>query len=266
MLRLFFLGFFDGCQQLVRIFFFSDQALFDQLIPIIFQSKDICHIFQISLAYQFYNIILTKTLNVHSISAHKIDNMAFLLSRAADAGTLDICRLFLSHCWCSTYRTPIRDLESDGACRSFFFYHRLDLRNNLSGFIHYNRISNTDIQIINKILVMQCGSGYAGTTQANRIKNRRRCDSSSTSYGQFDIPQHSLFFLWWIFISHCPSWYLGCLPHRHTILQIIQLHHCTINIISQFSTLLTDLLNRFPDFFACGADLIIFNHFHAIAL
>ena len=68
-------GLFNGIQQLVCIFLFSDNALFDQFLTVIFQNVNIRNIMNVAKAYQFCHINGTKALDIHGITSDKINDM-----------------------------------------------------------------------------------------------------------------------------------------------------------------------------------------------
>ena len=144
--------------------------------------------------------------------------------------------------------------------RPLFSAYFLDFRNNLTRFVYHDRISDSNIQIIDKILVVQSSTGYRCPAQTHRFKNRCRCDSSGSSNGKFDIQKFCFLLLRRIFVCDRPTWYFGCRPQNLTVCNRIDLYDRTINIIRQVSSVLTNLADGIPDLICSMTDPIIINN------
>ena len=171
--------------------------------------------------HQFDNIVGAEPFNIHGGAAYKIDDMALQLSRAIVVGTLDVCCILLSQGRSAAYGACIRDLETHRPCRTFFLYHTFDLWDNLPRLIYDYRISDANVKVVNKILVMKSRPGNTGAAQPDRLKNGCRRDPTGAANRQFNVQDLAFLFLRWIFISHGPARHLGCGAHFFSLLQIV---------------------------------------------
>ena len=113
------LGCLDHSEKFICIFFFAQDTLFDQFVPVFIESINIRNVVQIVLMDEFLNIGCAKSLDIHGIAPHKIDDMAFQLCRTGRRRTLDIFRVFFPIGRRSTHRALIRDHKGLYPCRTF---------------------------------------------------------------------------------------------------------------------------------------------------
>ena len=138
------------------------------------------------------------------------------------------------------------------------------LGNDFPGLEHADGIPNPDIQLINKILVVQGCPLYLGTAKLHRLKNSRRGDAACAPYGKLNIQQPGFLFLRRILVSHRPLGHLGSLPQLLPLGKIIDLYHGTVNIIRQAAPGGPDFINSRHDLLSSTANLVVVNDLHAL--
>ena len=181
---------------------------------------------------------------------------------------LDLCRTYrilaahirricFAYGMCATDRTDIRYHIGAAVLRSFVLQHRLDARDDFPRLIDENSITDTDVQTVNIVLIVQGRPLDARSAEPHGIEHGRRCDAPGPSDGKFNIAKYRLLLLRRILIGNRPTRRL-C---RHTKFLThgkgVHLDHGSIDVIGQAAAPHTDLLDGGPDLLRRTANAVI---------
>ena len=181
-----------------------------------------------------------------------------------DIGAFGISRIGIPNRGRPTAGTGRGKTERFGAFRSLFFIYRQNLRYDLSRLPYQNRITNSHIQLIDAILVMERRSLYIGSAEANRFKDSGGSNSAGTSDTKPYFLYNTFFFLRWVFICDGPAWNLGGCSKVLSHLQTVHLNHCSVNIIGQVTAGFANLLDCFPYLIGRPAEPVSFDHLNSL--
>lgn len=102
-----------------------------------------------------------------------------------------------------------------------------------------NRVTDTDIQSLDEVGVVERCTLHTGSGKLDRVKDRDRSDAAGTTRLQLDVAQDSSFFLCGILVCNSPFRGFGALAHLLANAQFIDFDDCAVNrvidIIAFFS-------------------------------
>ena len=202
------------------------------------QRKNVRDIFNITHSDEFFNINRSEPLDVHGVSSDKIDDVALQLRRAVRRCTLDVRRIAFPLCLRPAHRTDIRYHKALPALRALFFPHFLHLRNDLAGFVDDDGVPDSDIQIIDKVLIVKRRPRNASSIEPYRLKYRSRRDPACPSDRQLDIQKLCLFFLRRIFVGDRPSGHFRGCPELLPVRETVDLDHRSVDVIAEVAAVL----------------------------
>ena len=153
----------------------------------IFQIINICNIFDISVLYQLFDIYRPESFDIHRVPADKVNQMPLQLRRAIFIDAPDIRRIVIPDRLFPADRAYVWNLKGHPAVLPLFLFYFLDLGYNFAGFIDDDRISDSDLKFVHKILIVKRRPGNRWAAETNRFKHRRRRNASGTPYRQFNF-------------------------------------------------------------------------------
>ena len=263
-LRFVLLCLFDGCKQLIRVFFLADNALGNQLFPMLLQAEDVDDRVKETFFNQGGDVLFAQALDVHGVAAHEIQDVALHLRRTCLIDALDVGGIRLSLSLCTADGAAIADLERLCSLGTLFFYDRLDLRNDLSRLVDDDGIAYAHIEIVDEILIVQRRALDRRTAKADGIERRRRRDAPRPADRKRDAAHDAFLFLGRVFIGDRPARRLGSRAKALPLQKIIEFDDSAVDVVGQIAARGADLLDGIPDLLCRTADVIGMNDLDAL--
>ena len=158
---------------------------------------------------------------------------------------------------CAADRTPVRQEIWRGSLRPLFWHDLENFRDDLPCLADFDRVSDADILLGDKVLIMKRRRCHRGSRQVHRRDNGpgRQYPCSPNLYD--DVLQDSLLDLGRIFERRRPARELRRASHARAPRKVIELHDRAVNVIRQVITRLADGRNRIDRLVDCFAELIV---------
>ena len=171
----------------------------------------------------------TKRIYVHRLAGYKVLYAAFYLWRTTCiVGAIPRSLALVANKRCSAFRTTLDELYWLGDDGALVDVNTHNLWDNLATFLHIYVITYMQVETLYKILVVQCGALYCGTSQLHRIHIGHRGDGSSTTNLIGYLVQAGANPLSLKLIGDGPSWTLGCKAQSTLLSQRIYFQHNAI--------------------------------------
>ena len=149
------LAFLNSRQNLIRVLISAENGTLDKFITMILEFVNIDDAFEIPGLNEIVNCHCTKALNIHRRTSGKIDYVALKLRWTIRIDTSNISRVLFALNLLPTCRASIT---------------RFNLRDNLTGLVNSYSIADSDVKLINEVLIMQSCSFDLSATEEHRIK------------------------------------------------------------------------------------------------
>ena len=189
-----------------------------------------------------------QALNVHGIPAGKVGNVPAQLSRTLCTGTAQEGSIFVLFHLSPTDRAVIRQEIRCCIFRAFGEIHFQNFRDDLPCLADQDGVTDTDIPLSDKILIVQRGVGHCGTGQTNRAHHSLGGQHTGTPHLYHNILHHRGLDLRRILVSGCPPGEFRsgtqALPQR----QVIHLDNGAVDIADQLVPVLVDRCHFFINF------------------
>ena len=168
-------------------------------------------------------------------------NVSRQLRRTGHTGTAQESAVFVPHSRRAANRTNRRQEISVGIVRSLGQVNLQNFRDNLPSLSNQHGVTNPDVPLGNKILIMERCVCYRRSCQTYGPHNCLRCQHAGPAHLNNNILHNCRFNFRRILIGSCPTWkFCGC-AQAFPQGQIIYLNHCAINITGQ---MLSVFINR----------------------
>ena len=192
--------------------------------------------------------------------------MPLPLGRTGRIGTADIRSTRLTAHHAAAGRTAFTDTERNSTQRSFLLCHGANLGDYFSRLIYPHGITDTDIQLVNKVLIMESRSVHLCSAELYRVEYRCWSYPAGTADRQLYITDDRFLLLRRVLICHRPARYLCGSADYFPVSQVIQLHHRSIDIIGQLRAGSAYSLYSLPDLVSSPADPIAMNDSDSLLL
>ena len=120
------------------------------------------------------------------------------------------------------------------------------LRNDVACFPHPDGVANAHIQLPDKVLIVQDGTGYRGARQLHRLEDGRGGQHTGAPHRNADVLQDGFLFFRRIFERNGPPRKFVGAAHHFPLIEPVGFDHRAVNVIGQLTARLADPLN-FPN-------------------
>ena len=175
-------------------------------------------------------------------------------------------RSFAAHRRFAADGTGIADDVRHGARGAFLEDDRLHARDDFTGFIDEDRVTDAHIQPRDIVLIVQGCPLDACSAELHGIEHCRRRNAPCPSDGQLNIAENRLLFLGRILVRNCPTWCLCRCTKLRALCEVVDLDDGTVDVVGKFPAPCTNRRNCVPDFIRCMADLIVCNDLDALCM
>ena len=151
------------------------------------------------------------------------------LSLTLNTNTSNNSLALFSYSISTTNRTLSRHLKPSLSSISLRLNNLNNLRNYIPSLLNNNRITNHQVLLFNKILIMKSSLRNHRTRNLHRLQYSHRRNRTSSTNLTNNILQKSLLLLRRILISNSPLWSLIICTQNISQMQIINLNNRTIN-------------------------------------
>ena len=201
----------------------------------------------------------TKPLNIHGPTPYKVADQPLQLGRTVEVHTLDI-RCLLPHGRFPTGRANHGDLEHLTTRWLLLRDHTDAFRDHLSRLLNPKGGPQTDLQVVDKILVVQSTARHGSPTQTNRVKDGRWRNLPRSAHGELNLPQNRFLLLWRILIRHLVPCVFRGVPQLGPQHKVVYLDHSPVNVIGQRPPHVSDGFDGVPDLLPGLAHIVVGNH------
>ena len=132
-------------------------------------------------------------------------------------------------------------------CRTLFLLDHGNLRDDVTGLVQNNGVTDTDVKIFDEIRVVQSSTFNTGSGQLYRVEFRHRSDAAGTTRLQHDTAKNRSLFLSGILESNSPLRSFGPLAHLLADVDFVYLDDSAINGIINIIPVFTDIADSGED-------------------
>ena len=193
-----------------------------------------------------------EAVDIHGITADEVGNISGKLGGTLRAGTAQECAVLILFYLRAANRTLARQEVRYCIFRTLGKVNFQNFRNDLTGFSNQDCITNADIPLRDKVLIVQRGIGHRSSRQPNRSNNRLRGQNTGATHLHHNILHHSGLDFRRIFVRSRPSGELCGGAKTLTLCKIIHFDHRAVNVAGKGFTGIVDvcnLCNNFIDIF-----------------
>ena len=219
------------------------------------QIVNICRGFEIPFFNQGIHNGTAKAINIHGIPADKVGKVPAQLGRALGAGAAKERPVLLPLCGGTAYGAAGRKPIGLGVFRPLGKVNLQDFRDNLSGLANQHRISDADVPLGDKVLIMKGCIGDGGSSQPHRAHHCLGGEHTGSSHLHHNILHHRGLDFRGILVGSGPSGELGCGAQLLPQSQGIHLDYGTVNVTGQVLPVFIDGLHRLANLLGGGKNL-----------
>ncbi len=211
------------------------------------QVVEVGQVLQVAGLHQGFDGRRSEPVDIHRLLGREIDQVAGQLCRTVDAGAADIRAIAVPFGGRPANRAVGRDPERRRLSGSLLAPHRQNSGDDVARLLDQDRIADPDIQVIDIVLVVQCGPANPRSGYLNGLEQGHGGQSPGPADLDLDVEDAGLLLFRRVLVGHGPARHLAGRAQQRARSQVIQFDNRPVDAVRQGETPCADRLDSGPD-------------------